>query len=296
MMSGAAAAGMAINPPETALELVGPGRPKKRGGILGKLVGPMVIFILFIIVWNFMHRWGMRHIFDKPNFLLPSPMEVVRGAFTNSKARGKLLIGLKWTTLVALSGLVISIVLGIFLAVIMAQAQWVERSSYPYLVALQAIPVLAIVPIIATVFGGGLNARLFVCVMISLFPIVTNTLFGLTSADAGQHDLFTLRGASRWTRLIKLQIPSALPAIFTGFRISAGLSVIGAVVGEQFFRQGSKPGIGIVMEEYRQKGIFPQTYGGLIIAASLGIAMFLLFGWLARLVTGKWYESTRKSN
>ena len=96
--------------------------------------------------------------------------------------------------------------------------------------------------------------------------------------------------------MIKLQIPSALPAIFTGFRISAGLSVIGAVVGEQFFRQGSKPGIGIVMEEYRQKGIFPQTYGGLIIAASLGIAMFLLFGWLARLVTGKWYESTRKSN
>jgi NitT/TauT family transport system permease protein len=288
---------LGLEPPETALELVGPqGRKgKNRRSFLSTIVGPTVIFILFILAWMYMHKWGMRKFFDKPNFLLPSPMEVIKGSFQNPLARERLLIGLKWTTLVALGGLAISVVLGIFLAVLMAQAKWVENSTYPYLVALQAIPVLSIVPMIASVFGGGLNARLFVCVMISIFPIVTNTLFGLSSAEVGQHDLFTLRGASRWTRLVKLQFPSALPAIFTGFRISAGLSVIGAVVGEQFFRQGSKPGIGIVMEEYRQKGIFPQTYGGLIVAASLGIVMFLAFGLLGRLVTGKWYESTRRA-
>ncbi len=74
------------------------------------------------------------------------------------------------------------------------------------------------------------------CVIISIFPIVSNTLFGLLSAERSQHDLFTLHNASRRTRLRKLQLPAALPAIFTGFRIAAGLSVIGAVVGELFFR------------------------------------------------------------
>ncbi len=124
---------------------------------------------------------------------------------------------------------------------------------------------LAIVPLIGSVFGGGLVSRILVCVMISIFPIVTNTLFGLTSVDPAQHDLFTLRRASSRTRLWRLQFPAAMPAIFTGFRISAGLSVVGAVVGEQFFREGDKPGIGVVVEQFRQKARFPQVYGGLIV-------------------------------
>jgi NitT/TauT family transport system permease protein len=280
--------------PETPLEQLLPVVNKRKGSI-STYIGPVIVFMLFLGVWTFMNRWGMRHFFDKPSFLVPSPVETIRESFFRSKSRGKLLIGLKWTALVALIGLAISIVIGMTLAVFMAQAKWVENSTYPYLVALQAIPVLAVVPIISSIFDGGLNARLFVCVMISIFPIVTNTLFGLTSAEAGQHDLFTLRGTSRWTRLVKLQIPSALPAIFTGFRISAGLSVIGAVVGEQFFRQGSKPGIGIVMEEFRHNSRYAQVFGGLIVAAFLGITVFLLFGRLSRLVTGKWYEAAAKA-
>jgi len=163
---------------------------------------------------------------------------------------------------------------------------------YPYLVALQAIPVLAVIPIIYSVFGDGLAPRFFVCIMISFFPIVTNTLFGLNSADPGQHDLFTLRNASRWTRLVKLQLPRAMPSIFTGFRISAGLSVIGAIVGEQFFQSGSKPGVGIIMELYRTKGNNPgAVYGGVIIACLIGIFTFMLFGLVAKLVVGHWHES-----
>jgi NitT/TauT family transport system permease protein len=156
------------------------------------------------------------------------------------------------------------------------------------------MPVLAIVPLINSVFGAGMGSRIFVCVMISIFPIVTNTLFGLNSADPGQHDLFTLCRASRFTRLRKLQYPAAMPAIFTGFRISAGLSVIGAVVGEQFFQQGEKPGLGILMERFRQKVRFPELYGCLLMIAVLGIAVFLVFGLLSRLVVGHWYEPARR--
>ena len=271
------------------------GERSRRTLAISKTIGPVVVFVLFLGLWTFMNRWGMRTFFDKPSFLVPSPVETVRDSFFRSQPRGKLLNGLKWTALVSLIGLAISIVIGMSLAVLMAQAKWVENSTYPYLVALQAIPVLAVVPIISSVFDGGLNARLFVCVMISIFPIVTNTLFGLTSPEPGQHDLFTLRGASRWTRLVKLQLPSALPSIFTGFRISAGLSVIGAVVGEQFFRQGSKPGVGIVMEEFRHNSLYPLVFGGLIVAAFLGITVFLIFGRLSRLVTGKWYEAADKA-
>ena len=294
--SGTTAMGMtAVVDPESAINLVGPVSDERRRGLeLSRFIGPPIVFMLFVALWEYMHRAGMRFFFDKPGFLIPSLATVVNDAFVADLARENLLGGIGWTTFVAIVGLLITIVVGITLAVLMAQARWAERSFYPYLVALQAIPVLSIVPLIAAIFGGGMQPRLFVCVMISIFPIVTNTLFGLQAAETGQHDLFTLRSASRWTRLWKLQFPAALPAIFTGFRISAGLSVIGAVVGEQFFRKGDKPGIGIVMENYRQKSIYPQLYGGLILAAALGIAVFLLFGLLGRLVVGHWYDASRK--
>jgi NitT/TauT family transport system permease protein len=159
---------------------------------------------------------------------------------------------------------------------------------------MQAIPILALVPIIGSIFGFEIPSRIFVCVLISLFPIVSNTLFGLLSADVGQHDLFTLHHVSRWTRLVKLQLPNAMPTIFTGFRIAAGLSVIGAIVGEIFFKRGDK-GVGILLDSYRSRAQFPQMYGALILAAALGIAVFIVFGWLNNLVVGRWYESTRKS-
>ena len=135
---------------------------------------------------------------------------------------------------------------------------------------------------------------MFVCFLIAVFPIVSNTLFGLLSADRGQHDLFTLRGASRFTRLWKLQLPGAMPAIFTGFRISAGLSVIGAVVGELFFKRGNK-GIGILMDTYRSRNNYPLTYGALILSSLLGIAVFVVFGLLSKLVVGRWHEATRQN-
>ena len=257
------------------------------------VVGPLVVFVLFIALWQYMHETGLRTWFDKPGFLVPSPVTVINESFVRAVPRGKLLNGLMWTSIVSFIGLSVSIIVGMLLAVLMARAKWAERSVYPYLVALQAMPVLAIVPVIAAIFGYGLGPRVFVCVMISIFPIASNTLFGLLSADKGQHDLFTLSGVSRFTRLLKLQLPSAMPAIFTGFRISAGLSVIGAVVGEQFFRGGSKPGIGIVIEEYRQKIRFPQIYGGLVLIALLGVSVFLLFGLLTKVVVGHWHESTR---
>src|SRR5690606_7244051 len=145
-------------------------------------------------------------------------------------------------------GLVISIALGMAVAVIMSQAKVAERAIFPYMVTLQAIPILALVPVIGFWFGYGQQSRVLVCVIISIFPIIVNTLFGLQSAERGMHDLFTVHHASRISRLRKLMFPAALPAIFAGLRISAGLSVIGAIVGDFFFGQGE---VGIRSEERR---------------------------------------------
>ncbi len=270
--------------------------PHTRRVGMSSVVGPLAFFALFLGFWEYMHLDGMRRIFDKPGFLLPSVVTVVDRSFLADNARGQMISGLGWTSLAAFAGLSIAIVLGIAIAVAMAQAQWIERSMYPYLVAAQAIPILAVVPLIGSVFGGGFGSRIFVCVMISIFPIVTNTLFGLTSAEKAQHELFTFRAASSLTRLFKLQFPAAMPSIFTGFRISAGLSVIGVVVGEQFFRAGQRPGIGVVVEQFRQKSRFPEVYGGLLVASALGIVVFFAFGALSKYVVGHWHESSRTNN
>ena len=277
-------------------------KQKRRIGPLD-IIGPLMVFGLFVGSWYFMHHWGMRHLFDKPGFLLPPPHEILYDSFVREVPqpngstlvpRTALLKALWQTTKLTMLGLSISITLGVLLAVVMAPTRWLERSISPFLVALQAVPILVIAPVLGSMFGYEFRTRLIVCVIISIVPIVTNTIFGLRSADQGQHDLFTLKGASRLTRMIKLQLPAGLPAMFTGFRISAGLAVIGAVVGELFNRLGEK-GIGVLMDEYRSRNQFTYTYGALLLSSLLGIAVFFLFGWLQKLATGKWHEAPQTS-
>ena len=278
-----AGAGQPMLPPKSA------GRPTKA---LSKVAGPLIGLAVFVGIWYLMHYWVLENVFDKPSFLITQPHRVIQDSFFDSVPRDQMLTGLGWTTMIALIGLGISIVLGMAIAVLMAQSTLLEGAFWPYLIAAQAVPILAIVPILGSIFGFGYGSRILVCVIISIFPIVSNTLFGLLSADKGMHDLFTLHHASRATRLFRLQFPAALPAIFAGFRIAAGLSVIGAVVGELFFRRGSK-GIGILMDQYRSRSQYPLTYGALILSSLLGIAVFVFFGWLSKRAIGKWHETSR---
>lgn len=272
-------------------------RDRSRGDSqrLARYLGPVFLFALFIGAWYLMHHWALRAIWDKPDFLVPTPHEVVSEAFLDGENRSELLDGLKWTSIVTFSGLAIAIVIGMTLAIVMAQSRWFEISSWPYLIALQAMPILALVPLIGSILGFGRTSRIFVCVIISLFPIVANALFGLLSADRGQHDLFTLMRTSRITRLLKLQLPAAMPAIFAGFRISAGLSVIGAIVGEIFFRRGTDNGLGRQISRAVDQNLTEIAFGAVILSSLLGIFVFALFGWLSNLVIGKWHETTRQT-
>jgi NitT/TauT family transport system permease protein len=223
-------------------------------------------------------------------FLVPPPHEVIRVSFLDPFNLRELLGALWLSTRIAFIGLAIAIVIGMAMAMAMSRAKWVERSLYPYAVLTQTIPILAMVPLFGFWFGFGNFSRVLVVVLFCIFPVVANTLFGLQSVQQEHHDLFTLHGASRLTRLRKLQLPTALPSIFTGLRIAAGLAVIGAIVGDTFFKQG-EPGIGILIDRYQSRLQSEQMVGAIILSSLLGIVVFWFFGFVARRAVGGWHES-----
>ena len=223
-------------------------------------------------------------------FLLQPPHQVLDVGFLEWGNYSRILKALWNSTQVALIGLGIAISIGFFLATMMSQAKMLERAVFPFAVTLQAIPILAIVPMIGFWFGYGTTARVIVCIIIALFPIIMNTLFGLQSAERGMHDLFTLHHANRLTRLRKLMFPAALPAVFAGLRISAGLSVIGAIVGDFFFGQG-EAGIGQLLRRYASQLDGEELLTSVIMSSALGVAVFWTFGWIQKLVIGKWHET-----
>lgn len=224
----------------------------------------------------------------KQRFLLPPPHEVYGSAFSNPQLMGPMMEALARSFAVALIGLAAAVVLGISYAVVMSQWAWAEKVLYPYAVILQTIPILALVPLIGIWLGYSFLARVAVCVIIALFPMVANTLFGLQSASAAAHDLFTLNKATRWQRLTKLQFPAAVPSIFTGLRNAAGLSVIGAIVGDYFFQQGS-PGIGGLLRVYTQRLQMEALLTSVTLTALFGVVIFTIFAVLDRAVVGRWY-------
>lgn len=252
-----------------------------------QVLPPLGLGTLLIGLWYFISYVVLD---ERRRFLLKPPHEVVAVGFLDGENFAEMMRGLWSSTQVALIGLVISIVIGVSLAVAMSQTKVIERAIFPYAVTLQAIPILAIVPLLGFWFGYERLPRVVVCVMISLFPIIVNTLFGLLSAPRAMHDLFTLHHASRWTRLRKLMFPASLPALFTGLRIAAGLSVIGAIVGDFFFGRG-EIGIGQLLLRYANRLQGEQLLASIIVSSALGVAVFLVFGWLQERATGVWNET-----
>jgi len=222
------------------------------------------------------------------SFILPTPDRILE-VYLTEQTRGEIFAGLGVTVQTMIAGLIAASVIGIGWAIAMSQAKWIERSTYPYAVVLQSIPILAITPIIAFWAPDGFTARTIVCVLIALFPMVSNTYFGLQSVDRSHRELFQLQKATRWIVLTKLQLPAAQPAIFAGLRISAGLAVVGAVVGDFFFQQGVI-GIGALMRKYQARLQMEELFASVLLASLFGVAVFLIFGLIARLAVGKWYD------
>lgn len=274
------------NQPTHAAVSVGGNKPSAAKRVLRTVVPPLALLIIAVGIWQF-----VCYVMLDPTrrFLLPPLQTVIDQSFFVS-ANFTTLVQAFWTTAyLALIGLAIAIALGVLIAIFMHQSRFIERSLYPYLILFQTVPILALVPLIGFWLGFSSTSRIVVCVIISLFPIIANTSFGLQTATAAQTDLFRLHQTSRLRMLKSLYLPASLPAMFAGFRISAGLSVVGEIVGGFFFQKGPSD-LGILINVCVDQLNTDLLFGAVFASALLGVLVFWLFTGLGRVVYGNWKE------
>lgn len=267
-----------------------PARQGRTRRYAATLAPPLVALVVFIALWQ-----GIVVAFNIPPYLVPGPFHVVQGAWD---ARDDLLAALTVTFERSLIGFAISIVVGIVIAVPMALSRLMYRALYPYAVLLQTIPIVTISPIIIIIWGPGTVSIVTIAFIIAAFPIISNTTLGLTSVDHNMVNLFQMYNASSWQQLIKLRLPHALPYILAGLRISSGLSVIGAVVGEFFAGTGGTDGgLGFIIQVAQNRMLIDELFAAALLSALLGIAVFAAVGVVSYLTLHNWHESSiRREN
>ena len=246
-------------------------------------IPPILVLVIFLIVWSIAaHLYNMA-------FLLPNPLEVAQ-AFV---ADIDMVIGGLWITFQeALYGYLLAISIGITFAAIMSQSKLLERSFYPYAILLQTLPAVAVAPLIVLWFGFEMKSVIIISLIISLFPIINNTLLGLKSTSINLVELFQMHNQSRFVNFFKLRLPAATPHIIAGLRISAGLSVIGAIVGEFIIGSGSEGGGLGVMIMYAQASMeTPLVMALILTATALGFAFFMSVTTLGYYLLHNWHES-----
>jgi len=155
----------------------------------------------------------------------------------------------------------------------MAFSRLLHRGLYPFVIASQTVPIVAIAPLLLIWVGYGLTAKVIVVALISFFPIVVNMIDGIKSVDVDMVDMMRSFGASKWQVFTKLQVPSSLPYLFSGVKIAASVSVIGAVIGEWV---GSSRGLGYLMTRSIPQFQTDRVFAAIFILAFLGVALFIL--------------------
>jgi NitT/TauT family transport system permease protein len=249
-------------------------------------VPPLLIGALLALLY----AYGRTGLEEYRRFLMPDPQALWEGAFASPAVRAELWRAACVTARIAMTGLAISIPVGMLLGILMFRSLWIERAVSPYLVALQSIPVLAIIPLLQSLLGFGFLPKVLVVALFTFFAIPTTLLLGLKSLDPGIKELFRLEGAGWRTTLLKAGIPFALPALFAGLRISASLAVIGAIVSELFFISGDG-GLGQMLINSKIDFLYEQMYAALIVSAAMSMGVYLLFGWLGQKLFAHWHES-----
>jgi len=206
-----------------------------------------------------------------PEFILPAP-EVVVERGIRAMASGVLWEHTAVTLLEIILGFAVGATTAILTGIALGKSLLVERVLSPYLVAAQAVPILALAPLLDIWFGGGLTARVVICALIVFFPIAIATMVGIRSTDPLLDEMLRSLGASGGQRTRLLQIPTALPVLFGGLRVGVTLAVIGAVVAEW---AGAQTGLGVLILIANQ-GLFdtPLMFVALGALAIIGLAFY----------------------
>lgn len=255
-----------------------------------RILAPIFVGILVLGLWEFAVRWN-----EVPSYVLPGPLLVGQTLIADW---GTLSASLWITLRITFMALAAAVIVGVALAVLFTQSKWLEMALLPYAVILQVTPIVAIAPLII-IWAGDINLSLLICAwIVAFFPILSNTILGLNSADHNLINFFQLHGATRWQTLRYLKLPAALPYFLAGLKISGGLALIGAVVAEFVAGTGgSESGLAYRILEAGYQLKIPRVFAALLMISLSGIAIFLATSLISHLLLRRWHESAlRREN
>jgi NitT/TauT family transport system permease protein len=215
-----------------------------------------------LTAWQLTVQWT-----QLPRFILPAPLDVW-SRFLKALSDGSLLYHTGITLAEIVLGLLVGITFATMMGYALAKSRSLEKVLSPYLVASQAIPVVAIAPLLVIWLGDGILSKVVICALIVFFPVLVNTVVGVRAVPLALYDLMHSIRATRWQILLKLEIPASLPIMLGGLRIGATLSVIGAIVGELV---DAEQGLGFLL----QLGDFQYDTSMVFVAVFMLIALAL---------------------
>jgi NitT/TauT family transport system permease protein len=235
----------------------------------------------FLIVWYLFTRYS-----GIPNFILPSPVSVW-DRFLRAVADGSLVYHTAITFLEIILGLLTGVIFATVIGYLLAKSRSLEKIVSPYLVASQAIPVIAIAPLLVIWLGDGIASKVVICALIVFFPVLVNTIVGIRAVPSALYDLMNSLHAVRMQIIWKLEVPASLPVFLGGLRIGATLSVIGAIVGELV---SAEQGLGYLL----QLGDFQYDTPMVFVAVFTLIALALMLYRAVRLLENKFLKWQNK--
>jgi NitT/TauT family transport system permease protein len=225
-----------------------------------------LVLVAFVFGWEFIVRaWQI------PEFLVPAPSAIGRALVAGLTSR-LYLDHFGVTLYESLLGFLIAAACGIACGTVIAQFRVVEQTFYPYLVALQTLPKIAIAPLLIVWLGFGLTSKVVIAALVAFFPILVNVIVGLKTVDGSKLDLMRSLDASRWQTFRYVTFPNALPFVFAGLDIAIVFSVLGAIVGEFV---GSQRGLGNLILQFHTSLDIAGMFAVLLLLAALGVGLHL---------------------
>ncbi|WP_430593178.1 ABC transporter permease [Humidisolicoccus flavus] len=248
----------------SAAEVAAP--PRIKAGTLQRWLMPLGFLVLVLVAWQV-----LPNALDIPSYVLPE-LSAVLNALLDPAALPRYIYNAGYTLLEAGLGLLIGASAGIILGMLLAEVKALYLTLYPYIVAIQSIPKVALAPLFVIWFGFGIESKIVVVVLLTFFPVLVNTINGIKSVAPEQIDLFRVNGASAWQTRRKLLLPGALPYIFTGLEIAVVMAMLGAIVAEFV---GAQNGLGVLVLQAQAQMQTAAVFALLIILSVIGITLNL---------------------
>lgn len=239
--------------------------------MITRYLPPLIGGIAIVLAWEFLPR-----IFNIPTLLLPPPTLVFKSVWLLYD-RGLLVGNFAITLAEALGGFVIGSVCGVFFAFLVTRSLLIERMLLPYLIGLQALPKVALAPLIVVWIGIGIESKVAIAAVISFFPVLINAIVGFSTVEAEKIDLMRSLVASGWQQFSIVIFPNSLPFIFAGLNVAIVLSITGALVGEFI---GADRGLGNLLLQLNYNMDISGMFAVLLVLAMLGVVLYTLIRFL----------------